>query len=509
MNALVTSSRTPFALDVIRKLSESGHAVYAADTYEAAPGSHSRYLAGHFVTPAPDRETLRYVDFVERTATDHSIDVVVPTFEEAFFLATAHERLSEVTTLYTGRFDQLARLHDKSSFQRLAQELGVRTPETVVAGSDAELEEAIEGFPRYFARAAFSRGGVSLLTNTGPLAGHVAVGDCHPTPASPWLVQPFVDGPMVCTYSTLHAGRVTAHCTYRAPRQWEHSTGIEFLSVDALPSLQMVERIGAALGYTGQLSFDFVDGPDGLSIIECNPRTTDGALLMPAGDLSAGLLEAERDLTVVEPGRRVQLDFAVFASMFMGGLREAPATIHDLLHVADAGRGWRDALPALYSLLALGRHERLSRREHEQLFVAMSDDLCWNGEPIAGMTEGDAAVLDELSGAPAEFAAGAGGYRRGMDERRDRPPDPEPGDRSQDESPHHALNNPVGEPDPTEWPDPYERREDPRDPPDPDGEPFGEEPHPASGSMSTSEPHPSEDPEAGEWEGPKRDKLDD
>jgi hypothetical protein len=86
--------------------------------------------------------------------------------------------------------------------------------------------------------------------------------------------------------------------------------------------------------------------------------------------------------------------------------------------------------------------------------------------------------------------------------------DPNKGDRSQDPSPHHALNNPVGEPDPTEWPDPYEHREDPRDPPDPDGEPFGEEPHPTPGSRSTSDPHPSQDPEAAQWEGPKRDKLD-
>jgi hypothetical protein len=87
-------------------------------------------------------------------------------------------------------------------------------------------------------------------------------------------------------------------------------------------------------------------------------------------------------------------------------------------------------------------------------------------------------------------------------------PGADPGDRSRDPSPHHALNNPVGEPDPTEYPDPYEQREDPRDPPDPDGLPFGEEPHPQTGSRSTSEPHPSEDPEAIPDEGPKRDKLD-
>jgi len=92
-----------------------------------------------------------------------------------------------------------------------------------------------------------------------------------------------------------------------------------------------------------------------------------------------------------------------------------------------------------------------------------------------------------------------------MERGRDLPPDPE----ERDADPHHSLNNAVGEPDPTEWPDPYEQREDPRDPPDPDGQPFGEEPHPPTGSHSTSEPHPQQDPEAQPFQPPERDRLDD
>jgi len=80
---------------------------------------------------------------------------------------------------------------------------------------------------------------------------------------------------------------------------------------------------------------------------------------------------------------------------------------------------------------------------------------------------------------------------------------PEPKD------PHSVLGNPARDPDPTEWPDPYDKREDPRDPVDPDGAPFGEQPHPPTGSQSTSEPHPSKDPEAADrWHGPERDNLD-
>ncbi len=77
-----------------------------------------------------------------------------------------------------------------------------------------------------------------------------------------------------------------------------------------------------------------------------------------------------------------------------------------------------------------------------------------------------------------------------------------------DRDPHHVLNNPVGEPDPTEWPDPYEQREDPKDPSPSEEMTFGEQPHTPNGATSTSEPHPSQDPEAERWKAPERDKLD-
>lgn len=53
------------------------------------------------------------------------------------------------------------------------------------------------------------------------------------------------------------------------------------------------------------------------------------------------------------------------------------------------------------------------------------------------------------------------------------------------DEPHHDLNNPVGEPDPTEWPDPYEKRPDPRDD------------APAPAPPSTSEPAPERNVDEG------------
>ncbi len=64
-----------------------------------------------------------------------------------------------------------------------------------------------------------------------------------------------------------------------------------------------------------------------------------------------------------------------------------------------------------------------------------------------------------------------------------KPLSPDATDPTVDE-PHHTLNNPASDPDPTEYPDPYERRPDPRGPEKGRSEP---------GATSTSEPPPPRD----------------
>jgi hypothetical protein len=57
------------------------------------------------------------------------------------------------------------------------------------------------------------------------------------------------------------------------------------------------------------------------------------------------------------------------------------------------------------------------------------------------------------------------------------------------DEPHHALANPASSPDETEFPDPYERRPDPKRPrADTLGD--GEDEEPSPRAPSTSEPHP-------------------
>ena len=398
MRVLVTSSRNTFALDIIRKLGSLGHTVIASDTSGGAIGSHSKYLAGHVVTASPRFETDRFIAEVNAAVLEHEIDIILPMFEEAFYLAARAGDLPDGVKLYTGAFSELARLHDKASFQRLAEQADVPIPETVVVTSDAELAAAIDRFPQFFARAAFSRGGVGLLTNTGPLAGKISAADCHPTPEQPWLVQPFVDGPMICTFSTVVDGRVTAHCTYSAPTQWEHSTGISFLAIDSTDTLRYTQRLIDELdsGFTGLISFDFVDHDGELFIIECNPRPTNGVILLEADAFADALTGAVERAVVVEPGLTSQVQLAVIAEAFTEPLSKVPAALQSALRIKDVGAGWHDNAAMLWGLATLWHGAELDHGSHKEIMAALAEDIVWNGEPIEGMSQADADALEAV-----------------------------------------------------------------------------------------------------------------
>ena len=95
MRVLVTSSRMPFAFGMVRELADAGHEVYAADDYPRSPGSHSKYLAGHFVYPSARERTDDFIAAIGQIASDTDIEAIVPAFEEAFYLAARRADLPE------------------------------------------------------------------------------------------------------------------------------------------------------------------------------------------------------------------------------------------------------------------------------------------------------------------------------------------------------------------------------------------------------------------------------
>jgi predicted ATP-grasp superfamily ATP-dependent carboligase len=380
----------PHALDEIRKFGVEGHEVYATDTFRTAPGSHSRFVKESFITAPPAYEPKRFLADLAAIADTHRIDVIVPGFEEVFAIAK-HRRTFAPATVFCSSFETLARLHDKRAFVELARSLALPVPDTLTATTTEELAVATAELPEYLARPAFSRGGVDLFTNVGPLAGHMPLEACAPTAARPWIVQRFVHGEDVCSFSVAQRGRVVAHSAYVHPKTIEHSGGILFESVDEPESLAMASRIVEHLGYHGQISFDFIRTPRGLVLVECNPRATAGVTLMDAKPLVDAVLHPSGDSMppyVVPAGAREQIASAILRDMFRDW-RQIPSDLQALLSGAkDVYIQKGDMAPGLYQALSYShvfafRHRlHVKRHHHSDLVAAQFYDIAWNGDAL-------------------------------------------------------------------------------------------------------------------------------
>jgi len=385
MRLLITGARAPVALELLRALARAGHSVYAADSIAPTLASGSRYLAGHLLLPAPRYDPAGFgralLGHVERLR----IERIIPTCEEVFYLAMHHAALSSQAQLFCEPLATLARWHHKGHFQQHAAALGLATPRTALLRSRDELLAALPAFPRYLLKPAYSRFATRIITNCGPQAGRRPLALCQPTAQQPWLLQAFIDGAGVCSYSTLHGGHVTAHCAYATPATLAQGSGTAFISLDGQPTLAAVRALGAS-GYTGQLSLDWIHSPSGeLFLLECNPRATSGAHLIRPQALVGGLLDPAQPTWVEPAGRRRQLTLLALPQAIVGVLRrpQCGASWRELgaaLHSPDVILRADDPLPALAQLPQLLRFALLSRRKRIGMLAATTDDLEWNGD---------------------------------------------------------------------------------------------------------------------------------
>lgn len=390
MRTLVTTSRMPFAVDEIRKLGEVGHDVTAVDTFKTSPGSHSHYAARHVEVPAPAQETDAFVDAIARVVEEQRIEWLLPMFEEVFYLAAHRDRLEGRCELFFPDFPTLAKVHDKVTFAALGRELGLAVAESVTATSPAELRDAIGTFDHWFARAAYGRGGLNVLTNTGPLAGEGSIDDAEPTSDDPWLVQEYLQGVDLCSWSVVRHGEVVLHSTYEHAVTIDNRGGIVFESVDAPETLAAAQQIAAELGWHGQVSFDWLRTDDGVHhLVECNPRPTDGCTLATPEELDAAIFGPAPAVGVVVPaGRKREITEAVIRDMFQH--------LHKFRSDWKAGKGASDVyaqphdhLPLLYTVLSLQHVKEyrktlgIDRKSREDLMAAQFFDVAWDGEPIS------------------------------------------------------------------------------------------------------------------------------
>jgi len=380
---LILGGRAPVALDHARRFHRLGWTVQVADSIPCRlTGWSSAVAATHALRP-PRFDPRGFASDLNRIVSAQRIDLVLPTCEEALHLSRHRAVLPTSLHVAVDHFDTLAALHSKWDFLRAARQHGMPVPDSGRVHTLEQAREWAQGRPVVL-KPEFSRFGVHVrLYPQGIPDDAQAL-----APLGAWVVQAYLAGDELCSYAIAHRGRLLAHAIYRPTHRLRGSSSYYFEPVQRPAMGAAIAALVAGTGYSGQISFDWIEAADGSAqALECNPRATSGLHLFPIDADLPGALLGDGDLRVPHSPRARMI--AVL--MATAGVREA-------LRRGQPGRwreDWRgaddvisvagDRLTPLGSLVDLASYARLALRQGCNLREAATRDIEWDGEPLPAL----------------------------------------------------------------------------------------------------------------------------
>jgi predicted ATP-grasp superfamily ATP-dependent carboligase len=315
---LLTAGRGTYALALARRFHASGYRVLVADAWPHTLCRYSSAVSRYFHVPSPARETSAWLDAIREISNDHSVDLIIPIYEEVFYLAQARASRPEAAPLlFAPDFETLISLHDKWQFVEKARELGLPAPATTrIASRDELLRVFAQRDPkRTVYKPVYSRFAAQTVVRP---RGIEALDGIEPTARRPWIAQDFLPGRPFATFTIAHRGRITAHATYATDFCHDFGPTVVYRRVEQPAVAEWVRTFLSAVQYTGQVGFDFIEDAAGrIAAIECNPRLTGGMyLLKDDARFTAAYLNAETGPIEAVRGRSYTFRFWLFWTLF-------------------------------------------------------------------------------------------------------------------------------------------------------------------------------------------------
>ncbi len=281
---LVSGGKMTKALALARHFHAAGHRVVMVETARYRWTGHRFSRAVDAFHVVPDTDSPDYADALLRVVKEEGVDVYVPVCSPAASLpdAEAAGLLSGHCEMVHLDADDLCQVDDKHAFSVMAAGLGLPVPETHRVTDPQQVLDfdfAATGLTYVLKSIPYDpvrRLDLTPLPRPTPAETEAFVRSLPITEDQPWILQELLEGTEYCTHGTVRDGRLQVYvCCQSSP--WQ----LTYEQVDKPQIREWVERFVAAGGWTGQLSFDFIEGADGVArAIECNPRTHSAITLL-------------------------------------------------------------------------------------------------------------------------------------------------------------------------------------------------------------------------------------
>jgi predicted ATP-grasp superfamily ATP-dependent carboligase len=344
---LITLGRLPKALDLARGFNALGYRVIVAEPFRWHLTGVSNVVARRYTVTAPVVDRHRYLQDLLDIVASEKVDLVVPVSEEIMHVSFLRARLPSAVVLYAMPSAALLALHNKLSFIDRCRDYAVSAPESAALGDPRA--ETIAQQSDYIVKPIFSCSGRGVQFKQRGEALPAALAQ------QPMLVQTWVKGDVLSTFSVAHAGRVVTSVVYRGAVM-SGTVAVCFERVDTAhaqhrPVVDWVNQFVARSGWSGFISFDFIVDRDGFAHgIECNPRATSGLHFLEPRDLAAAVANPAANHAIRFRRHALMQQFypcltELQSSMFRGDTFRQ--NMRYFLRAKDVSWSWRDPLPFL------------------------------------------------------------------------------------------------------------------------------------------------------------------
>jgi hypothetical protein len=363
---------------------DQGHRVLMAESQKYFLGRPSSAVAQSFHVSAPNSGSLQYAQELAQICESEKVAELIPTCEEVFHLAK-HRELFLNTRVWCHSAGDLRTLHSKYLFQEQVEALGFLAPRTEVYTSLPELKARLNeiGSEKVVLKPEFSRfASQTIIGYAREINFTEDIG-----PHRPWVLQEFIAGREICTYSVAWAGALLTHACYEHEFTAGRGAGICFEALEIKAVENWCARFVAETGFSGQISFDFIQTDDGrLFPLECNPRATSGLHLMTPADLTSVFLEktpSHRQPLKPKPSTKGKITLAMilYGIFSINSFKRLRIWARMMLQAREVIFSLRDPAPFLEQFVCLFYFWIASLRHKTSMLEVSTLDIEWNGEP--------------------------------------------------------------------------------------------------------------------------------
>jgi hypothetical protein len=278
---LITLGRLPKGLDLARSFRRLGWRVIVAEPFRWHLSAMSNAVARRYTVTAPAIDRERYLGELCDIVMKEGVELVVPVSEEIMHASHLAGRLPRGVRLYSMAPDVLLPLHDKLQFIGRCRDYGVAAPATCALGTPGGADLAQAG--DHIVKPVFSCSGRGVLFRSQgePLP--------ETLPGKPAIVQRWVKGSVLSTFSIASVGKPLVTVVYRgAVMSGTVAVCFERVGEDDphhRPVVDWVERFVGGAGFSGFISFDLVVFPFSAIVGQDEMKL---AILIAAVDPSVG-----------------------------------------------------------------------------------------------------------------------------------------------------------------------------------------------------------------------------